>query len=327
MIEKIPLLDERLRYSTERIEELKMAVQNNEDLKENDVCVYLTGSYGRREAHSSSDLDLFFLRSGSAETCKLPRVEKALFDAALIKAARKLEFPEFTKGGAYLDIHYLDDILKYLGCPEDDYRNYFTARMLLLLESTPILNEKIYEKIISSIVESYYRDYHDHEINFRPAFLLNDIHRYWITMCLNYEHARNRRDREDGEKNEAHLKNLKLKFSRLMTCYSMIVPILAFPDVIPPEEIIKLAHKTPISRLLDVASEHERYVDTVKDVLLHYTWFLEITGQSKPDVLEWISLETNRNEAFDRSREFGKSMFKLVTEAVSDQEKLRYLIV
>ncbi len=327
MIEDIPILTARMDYATGRINKLKVAVNKNVSPNGNDVCVYITGSHGRKEAHESSDLDLFFIREGSQEHNGVSRVDKALFDASLIKTARKLKFPEFTKGGAYLDIHYLDDILDVLGSPEDDYRNFFTARMLLLLESVPILHDGIYGLIIERIVDSYYRDYHDHEVHFRPAFLVNDIHRYWITMCLNYEHARNRENRTRAEKNKAHLKNVKLKFSRLMTCYSMIVPILSSPGTITPEEVAALVRRTPIGRLLDVAQEHPALADTVRSVLSHYSWFLEQTGKPEDEALAWIARKPNRNRAFNKARDFGRSMFKLVTETASDTEKLRYLIV
>lgn len=137
MIDDIPLLTERKQYADKRVAELKRAVKKKLQTNGKDICVYITGSYGRREAHADSDLDLFFIREGRGSINALPRVEKTLFDAALINTARKLKFPEFTKGGAYLDIHYLGNILEVLGSPLGDYRNFFTARMLLLLESRP----------------------------------------------------------------------------------------------------------------------------------------------------------------------------------------------
>lgn len=146
-------------------------------------------------------------------------------------------------------------------------------------------------------------------------------------MCMNYEHARNRKNRSKDEKNEAHLKNVKLKFSRLLTCYSMIVPILSFRGTIKPEEVAKLIGKTPISRLLDVAREHSQLEATVKSVLEHYSWFLQETGKPKAETLSWIAQKRNRDKAFQRAREFGRCMFKLVNETASDSEKLRYLIV
>jgi hypothetical protein len=144
---------------------------------------------------------------------------------------------------------------------------------------------------------------------------------------MNYEHARNRKNRSKDEKNEAHLKNVKLKFSRLLTCYSMIVPILSFRGTIKPEEVAKLIGKTPISRLLDVAREHSQLEATVKSVLEHYSWFLQETGKPKAETLSWIAQKRNRDKAFQRAREFGRYMFKLVNETASDSEKLRYLIV
>ena len=100
MIKDTPVLTSRMNYATSRIDQLKEAVEKDVAANSKDVCVYITGSYGRKEAHSDSDLDLFFIRQGSFAKNGLSRVDKALFDAALITTARTLKFPEFTKGGA-----------------------------------------------------------------------------------------------------------------------------------------------------------------------------------------------------------------------------------
>ena len=117
-------------------------------------------------------------------------IKKTLLDADLIRAAQELRFPDFSNDGEYLEVHYIDDILNNLGGPRDDFQNHFTARLLLLLESRPLYNESFYENVMKKIIYSYYRDYHDHEDSFSPIFLINDIIRFWRTLCLNYEHRR-----------------------------------------------------------------------------------------------------------------------------------------
>ena len=58
-----------------------------------------------------------------------------------------------------------------------------------------------------------------------PAFLSNDILRLWRTLCVNYE-ARTKTTPEQ-EKAKRELTNYKLKHSRLLTCYSGILYLLA----------------------------------------------------------------------------------------------------
>ena len=108
----------------------------------NGTCLYVTGSYGRLEASKFSDLDLFFVRDSTRQSNPISHVEKTLVDAAIIKICRRLELPEFSGGGEYLQIHYLDEIVESLGSQEDDYKNHFTARMLLILESQPLFDDE-----------------------------------------------------------------------------------------------------------------------------------------------------------------------------------------
>lgn len=172
-------------------------VKNIPQLKDNFLCIYTTGSYGRLEASRNSDLDLFFLDSNeNRPTCN---IDKTLINAEVIKICRNMELPEFSKDGGYLTIHNIGNIKNELGSPNDDYYNYFSARMLLLLESKPIYNDELHLSCLEQIIKPYYVDFHDHSQSFKPIFLTNDIIRFWKTLCLNYEHRR-RRKKERMEK-------------------------------------------------------------------------------------------------------------------------------
>ncbi|MEQ9209108.1 MAG: hypothetical protein RLN96_04580, partial [Pseudomonadales bacterium] len=311
------LLSDRERYSLGRISKFKDQVEAiAEEVDVSDICVYVTGSYGRREASEFSDLDLFFIHLGKESICPISNVDKALIDSCLVRSARKLKFPEFSRGGEYLNIHYLDDVLSNLGNRVDDYKNYFTARLLLILEGSPILNAKVYDFSVDKIIDSYYRDYHDHEKDFLPIFLVNDILRFWRTLCLNYEHNRNRDKIDVSEEDilKNHLKNFKLKFSRLLICYSMIAAILHKGGAVTPEEIKGLVGLTPSERLKVVASKDASAAKAVDAILADYAWFMKFTAYPEATVLEWIADRANRNEAFERARAFGTKMNALIVE-------------
>ena len=97
---------------------LRQRIANITELQElSDLCLYITGSYGRFEASVHSDLDIFFMHKGAQHEAAVLPVQKTLIDAALIRTCRELGFPEFTGGGQYLTIHYLDDIRAQLGGP------------------------------------------------------------------------------------------------------------------------------------------------------------------------------------------------------------------
>src|SRR5437879_12377305 len=112
-----------------------------------------------------------------------------------------------------------------LGEPEDDVTNTFTARLLLLLESRALLEENVHREVVTAVIKAYWRDYEDHKADFMPAFLANDILRLWRTFCVNYEARTERVPLE--EKAKGKLKNYKLKHSRLLTCYSALLYLLA----------------------------------------------------------------------------------------------------
>jgi hypothetical protein len=318
----------RAEYSEARIASLIERLKGESLLsKHPNLCIYVTGSFGRLEAACRSDVDVFFLHTGSAGSTPLTRVEKTLIDASIITACRDLRFPEFTKGGVYLDVHYIDDVLEKLGSPQDDALNYFTARMLLLTESKLLVNEDLYRSLVRVIIDSYFRDFHDHEKNFQPIFLVNDLIRYWKTICLNYEAKRNRRDKEGLEKTKEHVKNFKLKFSRILTCFSFVASILAIKDGVVPDAIVEICLQTPLQRLDQLSSTSVDCEKLVSKLKHEYDWFLLSTSRNEQEVSEWIADRDNRNSAFGRARQFGEQMFELLQMLAGDQKTLRYLVV
>ncbi len=112
----------------------------------------------------------------------------------------------------FSEVHPLSDYLNGLGKPSDEANNTFTGRLLLLLESKAIFGESSYQYIRRECVRDIGRIYNDHSQNFLPAFLVNDILRFWRTLCVNYEAGLT----TNPAKRRA--KNYKLKYSRLLTC-------------------------------------------------------------------------------------------------------------
>ena len=317
------LLDDRSTYSLRRLDQLKRRTESISGLEQcPQLCIYLTGSYGRLEASEKSDLDPFFVQDDTDGRAPVDRLTKILIDADLIRIARELKFPEFSNEGQYLEIHSLTDILDAMGDREDDYKNYFTARMLLLLESRALCNEATYQSVMKRIVDSYFRDYHDHVEDFRPVFLVNDILRFWKTLCLNYEHRRNRPDKDKSAKAKSHLRNLKLKFSRLMTCFSMVIA-LSCERPIDPDKILELAALRPIDRVRQVA-ETTGQNQILETILQDYAWFLDFTAQN--DIVELMTIKKERSKAFQRGDAFASSMYKLL-ESSASPGTMRYLTI
>jgi predicted nucleotidyltransferase len=321
-------LKSREKDSAEKIKKLAKSLEELNSLRDvGNLCIYATGSYGRLEASAYSDLDLFFVQTSDDKASSIGRIEQALLDADVIRLVRELGFPEFSRDGQFLQVHQLAAILENLGGQEDDFRNYFTARLLLLLESRPLYAVPVYERALKRLVEAYYRDYQDHEKDFRPVFLANDIVRFWKTLCLNYEHRRNRQTDDQVIRAKSHLKNFRLKFSRLLTCYSALAWIASKETGPGPEGIFEMVSLTPTGRLRALRGFDSKAESYVASALEQYTWFLDAIAHSESDLLAWIRIPENRDQAFTKGRQFGEDMCNLILHLAAGKPFLRYLIV
>ncbi|MEQ9662192.1 MAG: DUF294 nucleotidyltransferase-like domain-containing protein [Parasphingopyxis sp.] len=318
--------------SLERLDQLRQEMRKQIDGVERqfddpEICIYATGSLARHEATVHSDLDAFFMLSGSKSDSELSRIRDVKVLNAVITSAESACFPDFSNDGEYLCFMHIDDVISEIGSRNDDFYNMFTARMLMLLESKYLYNEDTYDRFKSRVVESYFRDFHDHSKDFKPVFLLNDILRFWRTLCLNYEHSRKRRDEGAEKAARGHLDNLKLRFSRMNICYSFIAHLLARPGSLTAEDVIATSNVPPLQRLAELPSSFPELENEINDLMEKYSWFLENVGREKQVVLEWISNREQRESAFKRSRLFVEGLGQVVKQVAEKNNYLRYLIV
>jgi hypothetical protein len=290
-------LARRRDYSRARIDDLRSGLVNAGKIAVGKACVYATGSFGRCEASEFSDLDLFIAGKyelgqrpegdahGSIVKNLLNHLEEICVQAELIKVSSDLGFPKFSGDGRYLDHHSVYEFTSTLGTDKDDVTNTFTARLLLLLESEPLVEDAVYDEIVREVIKSYWRDYEDHSSNFMPAFLANDILRLWRTFCVNYE-ARTER-KPAREKAKGKLKNYKLKHSRILTCYSALLFLLqtyANNGTVSPDDAFEMVRLTPTSRLEWLRESNSKTTEIVQKLLDQYDRFL-LTTNAKEGVL------------------------------------------
>ncbi|WP_020183558.1 nucleotidyltransferase domain-containing protein [Methylotenera sp. 1P/1] len=232
-------LNKRRQCSLEKLDIVKKLANEDDTLKDDSLSIFCAGSLARLETGEKSDLDVFVLAT------KEEKLESRLFEytlfSRLISLNEQLKFPPFSNDGEYLKIHFLDELKNRTGSRRDDVENLFTVRMLLMLESKPLVNEVLYNQHLTSIIEHYYRDGKG-KASFRPLFLLNDLLRYWRTLCLNYEERRHEPQRPWRKK------NINLKFSRMLTVFGTVLPLVTWP-VGKVEELVEFCNKTPIERL------------------------------------------------------------------------------
>ena len=285
------LLAQRRSLAAERIGKLQEELKRAEALCKGKACAYITGSVARGEASPHSDLDLFIVSKGTSKEPQLTRLDEIVIKADLIEATKKLGFPPFSGDGEYLTRHIVSELTGALGQPHDDVNNTFTARLLLLLESKPLLGKKVYDQVISDVIAAYWRDYPDHKSDFQPAYLANDILRMWRTFCVNYE-ARTQ-SIPPIKKAKRKLKNYKLKHSRLLTCYSALLFLLAIfleRKTVSPDDVKEMVVYTPTERLEQLlklkrwAPAHE----ALRELIARYESFLSSTDYKEDEIVSKI---------------------------------------
>ncbi|HEY2090251.1 MAG TPA: DUF294 nucleotidyltransferase-like domain-containing protein [Thermoanaerobaculia bacterium] len=318
------VLGERRTLTNERVQHLRKRLESPDveaSLGEHS-CIYATGSVGRGESSSHSDLDLFIVSQvGTAQPDAVAN-SKCVVDR-LAEVAKELGYPPFSKEGEYLKAHPLNDLIGHLGTREDDHTNVFTARMLLLLESRAVIHEPIYNRAIEAVVKTYWRDYAGNEKNFIPVFLTNDITRYWKVLCLSYEaHG-------DDSPEERRLRNYKLKHSRLLTCYSAILYlawVLRARETVTPEDATAMTGLSPTERL-EFIGRDPVFVPQARRLLEMYAKFLETVDAPKADLLIRFADSTYHATRRTEARAFGGAVFQLLIQLAEPTELLRFLLV
>ncbi|WP_458424931.1 nucleotidyltransferase domain-containing protein [Methylorubrum extorquens] len=298
------------------------------------ACVYATGSFERLEAGPESDLDLFIVGIDTGDRKKklyksaLSNLDATLVKADLISTTRLLGIKDFDGDGKYIAHFSAYEIIDSLGEPDDDVKNTLTSRLLMLLESTPLLGEGVYKIVIDDLLEKYWRDYADHKDDFVPAFFGNDILRLWRTFCVNYE-ARTEREPEDLKK-KGKIKNYKLKHSRMLTCYSALLYMLEVyreKKSFDPDDARHMVSMTPTQRLewLIENSKSSEAKEQLTELLTLYDEFLKSTSDEK--LLGDRLMDPQLKEEYAKSTyKFGDTMFKAMT-LIGGESKLHRLLV
>lgn len=176
-----------------------------------DACIALFGSWGRRELTEHSDDDWAILIDG-------PRRDDARPFPSDVEGALGIEGRAPGSQGIFGASVSCDHLVERIGLDGDDNKN-LTRRMLLLLESTAVANEAAHLACRTRVLDGYLDD---SVKGFRPPrFLLNDVIRYWRTICVDFVG----KEREGAGQKWA-LRNLKLGLSRKALFAGGLLPVL-----------------------------------------------------------------------------------------------------
>lgn len=180
-----------------------------------DTSVCLFGSWGRGELTDRSDHDWALLTREPVAQDE-PELAEAL---ATLRA--RFEEDDRAPGstdtfGVAFDVRKL---VEEIGLDEDDNKN-LTRRQLLLLESvgvTGTLRDEGFHAVLDRYLQRGIKDYRV------PRFMLNDLVRYWRTICVDFE---GKAKGKGGEDPKWVTRNAKLRVSRKLLFASGLLPIL-----------------------------------------------------------------------------------------------------
>jgi predicted nucleotidyltransferase len=174
-----------------------------------DYAIVAGGSYARREASDQSDLDYFVI----CESAKLsPRAEEDF--PTIKKTLKAVVQKEHATDGAFGKIVSIDQMGKNIGGRLDD-NDTITRRVLFLLEGEWLYNEVQFNNYRNQIIGKYINaSISEHQF---CRFFLNDLIRYYRTVCVDFEHKTKEQGKAWGTR------NIKLVFSRKLLYFSGIL--------------------------------------------------------------------------------------------------------
>jgi len=276
-----------------------------------DVAVVLLGSWGRGELTSGSDDDVLVVTTGARRPGLRPAVHEL-----------QPAFARATGGqGTFDDVVTVDE-LATIGLQEDSNR-VLTRRMLVLLESAPLLGPEVHRDVLARLLDGYLGG--ERRDRRPPRFLLNDVVRYWRTVAVDFE-AKARA----GDDGKWALRHAKLRTSRTMLFAGGLLPLLECHHVTAddaPALLLGELLQPPTDRIAAAFLRYEA-VDAGVRTLGAYDRFLALLDDpGRRATLEGLSRTRAREDpTFQECRRLGREIQQGLTALLFEREPLRRLV-
>jgi hypothetical protein len=269
------------------------------------------GSWGRAEVTSGSDDDYMVLVQGDKRDVVRPSIEQ--LKAVLNRAP--------SDQGPFGKPVFSDRMVKRIGLERDKNSN-LSRRMLFLLESVCATNEEVYDAVRDELVGDYLdksvRDYQT------PRFLLNDVIRYWRTICVDFAG----KEREGSGK--WGIRNAKLRTSRKILFAGGLLPVFECAWLEKREMSEFLHHQLqmpPTDRIAEAFLKHHA-ADSGGRALGAYDDFLGLLNDSAcREELEAVTREqAETSRSFSEAARLGKELQQGLLALLFETDSLPKLV-
>ena len=319
-------------------------------------CVYITGSLARYELDENSDLDLFVVDHFEPDNPEsaLTFVEQSRIVSSLEDIRNDSLFAKrkFSRGGYFLQPLPFSAMVDEIGDPQDDARNLFTARMLLLINSYPMINKVGYGRLRKEATDAYWTLVDSKgcastapgDMPYKPIMFLNDLKRWWLSVALNFERNHNHRaiarkmelckaqgifDPLEDPRAERRLANLKLRHARVLAVYSVLANMLAceHSEGIIRSDFEDIIQSSPIERLIYIAQHRPNFERDVSRLLAMYATYLEFLTGSKAELASRIKDDKQYKPVKFQAYDFHSGLFNLMNRLGEKSLLYQYMVV
>lgn len=299
--------------------------------------VYVTGSCGRGDMGAASDLDPYVVSLGGRMSSGRSADFENSVDSALKTAIARVGLPELDAGGNYARLVSAESLTEHLGAKEDDNSDALTRRMLLLLESKPLINPAAYGELMTKVIDAYWKNEDQHPNDYLPIVLVNDIVRYWRILLLNHESNLLKKSRKQILSSEETMalrrySSYKLRVPRCLSCFSALAYLLALTPTdrahVRRDDIVHMADMTPIQRLEHLRANSIAPAETLDALRRLYVRYLQATDGGKTVLTDKLMADSDVVAEVSRDgRDFTRNMFDLIQKLGGGRTLHRAIVV
>jgi predicted nucleotidyltransferase len=267
--------------------------------------IIVVGSLARGEASDESDIDYYFFGDDDASVTRATAFLKSKHEdiAAIVG---KQPSAEGAFGSSACETHAA--LVKDIGGGKDSNAK-ITRRILFLLEGTWLTSQETFLKYRNAVLIRYVSEFI--EPHHLCRFLLNDIIRYYRTICVDFEFKTVEGNKEWG------LRYIKLRYSRQLLYFSGLMAVAETVGLTHDDKLRKLVElfdMSPTDRILFICGNSATHALNLYDNFLGKISSPEIRTALEKVAVERSSHTDEFKELQSKGREFTISLASILTE-------------